>query len=55
MTTMINPKYLLQMFYSSIETEYSEVMSYDSHDQSEVFAQNVPFKHRNWIYWGDVL
>ena len=52
---MINPKYLLKMFYSRIETEYTEVMSYNNHDESQVFAQNVIFKHRNWIYWGHVL
>ena len=55
MTTIISPKYLLKMFYSSIKTEYAEVMSYENHDQSQVFAQNLVFKHRNWIYWGHVL
>ena len=54
-TTMINFKYLLKMLYSSIETEYTEVNSYNNQDQSQVFAQNVIFKHRNWIYWGHVL
>ena len=47
MTTIISPKYFLKMFYSSIKTEYAEVMSYENHDQSQVFAQNVVFKHRN--------
>ena len=52
---MIHPKYLLQLFYSSIETEYTEVVSYNNHDQSEVFAKTVLFKHQNWIYWRYVL
>ena len=55
MTTMINPKYLLKMFYSSIRTEYSEVMSYNNQYQSEVFSQNVLFKHQTWIYFGHVI
>ena len=54
MTTMINPKYFLKMFHSSIEIEYTEVMFYNNHDQSLVFAQNVKFKRRNWMYWGQV-
>ena len=54
-TTMINLRYLLKRLYSSIETEYTEVMSFNNHDQSQVFAQNVLFKHRNWMYWGHVL
>ena len=45
MTTMINLKYLLKMFYSSIEHEYTVVMSYDNHGQSEVLGENVLFKH----------
>ena len=53
-TTLINPKYLLKMLYSGIETEYTEVMSWSDHDQSQVFVQNVIFKLRNWIYWGHV-
>ena len=32
MTTMINAKYLLKMFYSSFETEDTEVMSDNNHD-----------------------
>ena len=47
MTTMINAKYLLEMFYSSIETEYTEVMCHINHDQCQVLAQNVILKHRN--------
>ena len=47
MTAMISPKYLLKMFHSSIETEYTEVMSYNNHDYYPTFfAQNVLFKHR---------
>ena len=32
MTTIMNPKYLLKMLYSSIEPEYTVVMSYNNHD-----------------------
>ena len=35
---IIIPRFLLKMFYSSIESEYTEVMSYNNHDQSQVFA-----------------
>ena len=54
-TTMSNPKYLLKMFFSGIETEYTEVMSYNNHDQSQVPGQNVLFKDENWMYCGYVL
>ena len=54
-TAMINLRYLLKRLYSSIETEYTEIMSYNNHDQSQVFARNVLLKDRNWIYWGHVL
>ena len=55
MTTMINLKYFLKMFYSTSKSEYTEVMSYDNHDQYKVLAPNVLFKHRNWISWCHVL
>ena len=47
MTTMINTKYLVKMFYSGIETEYTDFMSYNNHGQPQVLGQNVLFKHRN--------
>ena len=47
MTTMINPNYLVEMFCSSIESEYTDVMYYNNHDQFQVFAEVVIFKHRN--------
>ena len=49
MTTIINPKYLLKMFYSSIKTEYTEVMSYNDHDQPKylvkMFYSSIEAEH----------
>ena len=39
MTTIMNPKYLLKMLYSSIETEYTEVMSYNNHDEPKYLVK----------------
>ena len=35
----MNPKYLLKMLYSSIETEYTEVMSYNKHDEPKYLVK----------------
>ena len=35
----MNPKYLLKMLYSSIETEYTEVMSFSNHDEPKYLVK----------------